>query len=62
MCSLHQVDLALGWADRLIGLRDGKIVLDTPVDDSIDQQSVMGVYRELDPDGEKTGEYSEVLG
>ena len=58
LCSLHQVDLALGWADRLIGLRDGKIVLDTPVDDSIDQQSVMGVYRELDPDGEKTGEYS----
>jgi len=58
LCSLHQVDLALGWADRLIGLRDGKIVLDTPVDDSIDQQSVMGVYRELDPDGDKTGEYS----
>ena len=43
LCSLHQVDLALGWADRLIGLRDGKIVLDTPVDDSIDQQSVMGL-------------------
>ena len=59
--SRHQVDLALGWADRLIGLRDGKIVLDTPVDDSIDQQSVMGVYRELDPGGEKRAEYSEVL-
>tara|TARA_A100000164_G_C21897155_1_gene768556 strand:- start:2 stop:847 length:846 start_codon:yes stop_codon:yes gene_type:complete len=58
LCSLHQVDLALGWADRLIGLRDGKIVLDTPVDDSIDQQSVMGVYRELDPGGEKRAEYS----
>ena len=61
LCSLHQVDLALGWADRLIGLRDGKIVLDTPVDDSIDQQSVMGVYRELDPGGEKRAEYPEVL-
>ena len=61
LCSLHQVDLALGWADRLIGLRDGKIVLDTPVDDSIDQQSVMGVYRELDPGGEKRAEYSEEL-
>ena len=61
LCSLHQVDLALGWADRLIGLRYGKIVLDTPVDDSIDQQSVMGVYRELDPGGEKRAEYSEVL-
>ena len=61
LCSLHQVDLALGWADRLIGLRDGKVVLDTPVDDSIDQQSVMGVYRELDPGGEKRAEYSEGL-
>ena len=35
LCSLHQVDLALGWANRLIGLRAGKIVLDTPVDLSL---------------------------
>ena len=57
LCSLHQVDLALGWADRLIGLRDGKVVLDSLVKD-LDQEEVMGVYRELDPTGEKENEYS----
>ncbi|MCL2514943.1 MAG: phosphonate ABC transporter ATP-binding protein [Microbacteriaceae bacterium] len=30
VCSLHQVDLALGWGDRVVGLRSGEIVLDTP--------------------------------
>jgi phosphonate transport system ATP-binding protein len=57
LCSLHQVELALGWADRLIGLRDGKVVLDSLVKD-LDQEEVMGVYRELDPTGEKENEYS----
>ena len=23
VCSLHQVDLALSWADRIVGLRHG---------------------------------------
>lgn len=57
LCSLHQVDLALGWANRLIGLRDGKLVLDTPVDDSVSHDSVMEVYQRLDPTGEKLNEY-----
>ncbi len=61
LCSLHQVDLALGWADRLIGLRDGKVVMDAPVDDSLNQDDVMGVYRELDPSGEKQEEYTESI-
>lgn len=26
--SLHQVELAIGWADRMVGLRDGQVVLD----------------------------------
>ena len=56
LCSLHQVDLALGWADRLVGLRDGKVVLDSPVK-GLDQKEVMGVYSELDPTGEKQEEY-----
>ncbi len=30
VCSLHQVDLVAGFADRVIGLRDGRIVLDLP--------------------------------
>jgi len=28
LCSLHQVDLARQYADRLVGLRDGTVVLD----------------------------------
>lgn len=59
ICSLHQVELALGWTDRLIGLRDGKVVMDAPVDDSLSQEDVMGVYQELDPSGEKRAEYTD---
>ena len=61
ICSLHQVELALGWTDRLIGLRDGKVVMDTPVDDSLNQKDVMDVYRELDPSGNKREEYVESI-
>ncbi|WP_010315972.1 ATP-binding cassette domain-containing protein [Saccharopolyspora spinosa] len=32
LCSLHPVDLALGWGHRIVGLRLGRVVLDTPVD------------------------------
>lgn len=62
LCSLHQVDLALGWANRLIGLRDGKVVLDTPVDESVSHDSVMEVYQRLDPNGEKIAEYTKSNG
>jgi len=31
LCSLHQVDLALQFADRIIGLRHGRLMLDVPV-------------------------------
>jgi phosphonate transport system ATP-binding protein len=30
VCSLHQVDLVAGFADRVVGLRDGRVVLDVP--------------------------------
>ena len=58
LCSLHQVDLAMGWAGRLLGLQDGKVVLDSPVDDDLTQQRVMEVYRRLDPEGRKISEYA----
>ncbi|MEO0492210.1 MAG: phosphonate ABC transporter ATP-binding protein [Actinomycetota bacterium] len=58
LCSLHQVDLAMGWAGRLIGLQDGKVVLDSPVDDGLTQERVMEVYRRLDPEGNKIDEYA----
>lgn len=58
LCSLHQVDLAIDWAHRLLGLRDGKVVLDSPVDSSIDHDRIMEVYQRLDPTGAKVSEYA----
>ncbi len=43
ICSLHQVDLALSWSDRIIGLRAGTVVLDTRTDD-LSREEVMEVY------------------
>jgi phosphonate transport system ATP-binding protein len=43
VCSLHQVDLALGWGDRIIGLRAGKVVLDIGTD-GLSRDQVMEVY------------------
>ena len=44
----HQVELALGWAQRIVGLRDGQVVLDRAVD-NLDQDAVMDVYRRVEP-------------
>ncbi|WOQ17886.1 phosphonate ABC transporter ATP-binding protein [Raineyella sp. W15-4] len=44
VCSLHQVDLALGWGDRIVGLRQGEIVLDTSTS-NLNHAQVMEVYR-----------------
>jgi phosphonate transport system ATP-binding protein len=57
LCSLHQVDLALGWANRLIGLNEGRIVLESMVD-GLDHDRVMEVYQRLDPEGRKIDEYA----
>jgi phosphonate transport system ATP-binding protein len=47
LCSLHQVDLALGWADRIVGLRNGRVVLDRSTA-GLDRAKVDSVYRETD--------------
>ena len=57
--SLHQVELALGWAQRMVGLRDGKVVLDSDAA-GLSTEEVMKVYTRLDPDGEKRAEYRAV--
>lgn len=44
ICSLHQVELAIGRTDRLIGLRDGRVVLDR-LTAGADQESIMSLYR-----------------
>ncbi|MCL2514946.1 MAG: phosphonate ABC transporter ATP-binding protein [Microbacteriaceae bacterium] len=43
VCSLHQVDLALGWGDRIVGLRHGEVVLDTPAS-GLSKAAVMEIY------------------
>jgi phosphonate transport system ATP-binding protein len=43
VCSLHQVDLALGWGDRIVGLRHGEVVLDTPAT-GLSKAEVMEIY------------------
>jgi len=43
VCSLHQVDLALGWGDRIVGLRAGQVVLDTPTE-GLTKDQVMEIY------------------
>lgn len=48
ICTLHQVELAMGWANRIVGLRDGRVVLDRAVD-QLDQAEVMDVYRRVAP-------------
>jgi phosphonate transport system ATP-binding protein len=43
VCSLHQVDLALDWGDRIVGLRRGEVVLDTPTE-GLSKAQVMEIY------------------
>ena len=44
ICSLHQVDLALEFSDRIIGLANGKIVIDAQTK-NIDQLKIQKMYR-----------------
>jgi phosphonate transport system ATP-binding protein len=46
LCSLHQVDLALDWGDRVIGLRAGEVVLDTPVA-GLGRDEAMALYAKV---------------
>jgi phosphonate transport system ATP-binding protein len=48
ICSLHQVDLALGWGDRIVGLRHGEIVLDTPAQ-GLTKDEAMEIYGHIAP-------------
>lgn len=48
LCSLHQVELALSWGHRLVGLRGGQVVLDKPVA-AIDKSETMSIYTSVAP-------------
>lgn len=44
LCSLHQVELARAYADRIVGLRQGRVVIDTPAA-GLDPQALTALYR-----------------
>ena len=44
ICNLHQVDLALKFSDRLIGIAEGKIVLDS-LTKNVDKTYIKNIYR-----------------
>ncbi|WP_410869597.1 phosphonate ABC transporter ATP-binding protein [Nocardia sp. A7] len=48
VCTLHQVDLALGWAHRIVGLRNGQKVLDRPAV-GMTRDDAMAIYQRVDP-------------
>jgi phosphonate transport system ATP-binding protein len=49
VCSLHQVDLALAFGQRIVGVRHGRVVLDTPAA-GLTRAAAMEVYgRAVDP-------------
>jgi phosphonate transport system ATP-binding protein len=65
IASLHQVELARGWADRLIGLRDGRVVADAKPDE-LDEQRLTEIYRRVaegkaDGPPPPTGVFSDAL-
>ncbi|GHJ47232.1 phosphate-import ATP-binding protein PhnC [Catellatospora sp. TT07R-123] len=43
ICSLHQVELALAWGRRIVGMRDGAVVLDTPAAE-LTREAAMQIY------------------
>lgn len=55
VCTLHQVDLALQWADRIVGLRHGQKVLDERAA-NLDKDRVLEIYQQLDPQAEASTE------
>jgi len=48
LCSLHQVDLAIEFADRIVGMSHGKVVFDGPPD-QFDPAAQRALYGAADP-------------
>ncbi len=43
LCSLHQTDLARGFADRIVAMKQGRVMLDAPVAD-IGDDAIAAIY------------------
>ncbi|MFW5974051.1 MAG: phosphonate ABC transporter ATP-binding protein [Natrialbaceae archaeon] len=48
LINIHEVDLAIEHADRIVGLHDGELVFDGPADE-LDDAALDRVYRDGDP-------------
>ncbi len=48
LCSLHQVELAQEFADRIVGLRDGRLVFDSEVSGPLDAPALERLYARAD--------------
>lgn len=49
LCNLHQVELANSYADRILGFRDGELVLDASAPD-VSRDEIDVVYRKATPE------------
>nr|BFE59819.1 phosphonate ABC transporter ATP-binding protein [Dactylosporangium thailandense] len=43
VCSLHQVEIALAWGQRIVGMRNGGVVLDEPAA-NLTRETAMRIY------------------
>ena len=48
LCSLHQLDLARDFADRIVALRDGRVIFDGPPD-TLDEATASAIYAAPEP-------------
>lgn len=52
VCSLHQLELALGWAHRIVGMKDGMVVLNEPARE-LTAAEAMKVYKRVEAAGSR---------
>ena len=48
ICTLHQLELAQKYGDRIIGLKDGRIQLDSAVG-NLNPEDLSGLYQKFFP-------------
>lgn len=61
LCSLHQVDLAREYADRIVGMRDGRIVFDGPPSELTDTRVAQLYHGARWEDAARPGEQPVLL-
>ena len=60
LCSLHQVELAKDYADRIIGIEEGQVVFDL-LPSEVDQQTLNLIYKNYDdPRGNEVWDQAKI--